>query len=349
MKQISYPILALLLVAGASLGQEATLKAGDPAPKLSIAEWVKGDAVPAFEEGKVYVVEFWATWCGPCIASMPHLTKLQKKHGDKLVIIGVTSLDEQGNTLDAVKTFVAGRGDGIGYRIAWDQGRTTNAAWMDAAKQRGIPCSFVVDGKGTIALISHPMQIDLPIKMCLEGTWDPATGPAKMKEMFGELEKAFKAGAPAAILDALDALEKKSPDLLEGFASQRFQLMLLAERFDQASALGTKLVDEAIAYHDPNGLNEVAWTIVDPQQTWKTRDVKLARRAAEKAVELTANKDGAILDTLARVVFIEGDVKKAIELQKQAIAAATASGDEETAAQLERALEEYQAATEKAG
>jgi thiol-disulfide isomerase/thioredoxin len=348
MKKLPYLVLALLLAAGATLGQEATLKAGDPAPRLSIAEWVKGDPVPAFEEGKVYLVEFWATWCGPCIASMPHLSKLQKKHGDKLVIIGVTSEDPN-NALDAVKSFVAERGDGIGYRIAWDQGRTTNAAYMDAARQRGIPCSFLIDGKGKIAVISHPMQIDLPLKMCVEGTWDPVTGPARMKELYGELEAAFKAGAPAAILDALDALAKKNPELIEGFAGQRFQLMLHAERFDQASTLGTKLVEEAIAYSDPQGLNEVAWTIVDPQQPWKTRDVKLARRAAEKAVELTKSTDGAILDTLARVIFIEGDVPKAIELQKKAIAAAEASGDEKMAAPLENALDEYEAATEKAG
>ena len=42
--------------------QEATLKIGDPAPALSVAEWVKGPQVDAFEAGNVYLVEFWATW-----------------------------------------------------------------------------------------------------------------------------------------------------------------------------------------------------------------------------------------------------------------------------------------------
>lgn len=39
------------------------LKPGDPAPALKIDKWVKGQPVEAFEKGKVYVVEFWATWC----------------------------------------------------------------------------------------------------------------------------------------------------------------------------------------------------------------------------------------------------------------------------------------------
>lgn len=58
------------------------LTIGSPAPPIGIAHWVAGRKVPApinyaFEPGKVVVVEFWATWCAPCIASMPHLASLQ--------------------------------------------------------------------------------------------------------------------------------------------------------------------------------------------------------------------------------------------------------------------------------
>ena len=74
-----------------------SLKGGDPAPPLKVSKWLQGEPVKAFEPGKVYVVEFWATWCGPCIAFMPHLAELQAEYKDKSVtVIGFTARDVLG-------------------------------------------------------------------------------------------------------------------------------------------------------------------------------------------------------------------------------------------------------------
>lgn len=65
---------------------------GQPAPALQIEAWTNGSALTADElKGKVVLLDFWAIWCGPCIATFPHLREWQETYADKgLVIVGMT-------------------------------------------------------------------------------------------------------------------------------------------------------------------------------------------------------------------------------------------------------------------
>ena len=71
----------------------------DPAPEMAFAEWIGHDPI-ALEHfrGRVVLLDFWATWCGPCIATFPRLRSWQKKYGgDDFIIVGVTQYyGEQG-------------------------------------------------------------------------------------------------------------------------------------------------------------------------------------------------------------------------------------------------------------
>src|SRR5262245_9253618 len=128
--------------------KKAALAVGDAAPALTVTSWVAGTPVKNFEPGKVYVLEFWATWCGPCIAAMPHLGGLQAEYKDQgLVVVGVTSRDGN-NTKEKVDKFVEKRGKRYGYAFAWCDSDAMDKAYMEAAGQEGIPCSFVVDKAG---------------------------------------------------------------------------------------------------------------------------------------------------------------------------------------------------------
>src|SRR5437764_4651078 len=81
--------LAVIGSAMCSLAGEPKLKVGDPAPKLQMGKWIQGEPVTEFKPGKAYLVEFWATWCGPCRVSIPHLNELHNKYKDQgLVVIG---------------------------------------------------------------------------------------------------------------------------------------------------------------------------------------------------------------------------------------------------------------------
>ncbi|MGA4643415.1 TlpA family protein disulfide reductase [Limisphaera sp. 4302-co] len=127
---------------------------GDPAPELQIAEWVKGEPVKLadLKGKKVAVVEFWATWCGPCRVSIPHLTELQKKFKD-VVIIGIS--DEEVAT---VRRYVERMGDQMDYRVAVDKDNKTGEGYMGAFGVDAIPHAFVVDKEGRIVWHGHPMD-----------------------------------------------------------------------------------------------------------------------------------------------------------------------------------------------
>lgn len=320
-------------------GPVATLKVGDKAPALSVEKWVKGAPVKAFEPGKTYVVEFWATWCGPCIASMPHLSEIQHKNKDKVTIIGMTSEDTRGNSLAKVEEMVTAKADGMGYTVAWDNGRTTNEAYMKAADRNGIPCSFVIDGTGTLAWIGHPMFLDIPIDLMVAGKWDAKTGPetvAKAEKALNDVSMKARSD-PKGALEAYAQLEKDYPAIAATMSDMPFNIALQARDYDKAYALAAKIVDSAINQKDAAKLNMIAWTIVDPEADHEKRDLDLAMKAAVKADEFSGGKDAATIDTVARVYFLKGDVKKAIELQTKAVELAKGPMKD----QLIQSLDEY--------
>src|SRR5205807_3002075 len=114
---------------------DEVLNIGDPPPAMAVSSWVKGDKVESFEPGKTYVVEFWATWCGPCRTSIPHLTELQKKYRDRVKFIGVSVFEHDAK---GVEPFVKEMGDKMDYSVALDdvpEGKTPDQgkmaeAWM---------------------------------------------------------------------------------------------------------------------------------------------------------------------------------------------------------------------------
>ncbi|WP_439366291.1 TlpA disulfide reductase family protein [Bradyrhizobium sp. DASA03005] len=51
-----------------------------PVPPIKVENWLRGQPLASFQPGIVYVVEFWATWCPPCVAAIPELVQLQEKN-----------------------------------------------------------------------------------------------------------------------------------------------------------------------------------------------------------------------------------------------------------------------------
>lgn len=84
--------------------------------------WLQGAPIAKYERGRVYVIEFWATWCPPCLRSIPHLSALQQKYSSTLTIVGVNAEGMLGNHADINKVhdFMNRHGKEMTYTVAME-------------------------------------------------------------------------------------------------------------------------------------------------------------------------------------------------------------------------------------
>lgn len=309
------------------------LMVGDTPPALQVREWVQGEPVSGFQNDQTYVVEFWATWCGPCRKAIPHMSELQTKYGESVKFIGVSIWENlEGENSYAVPAFVKKMGADMSYTVAADRTEGTQedvmaTTWMDAAGQRGIPTAFIIDG-GKVAWIGSPFDIDEPLARVHAGEWDMGAAIAAHNKVMAK-EAAYSAlgtklkslGKAERWDDALAAMDhtfRNYPEFEESFAAKRYEFLKKAGRTADAAAYGRTLVEDF--YKDnASRLNALAWGIVDPKTRGSEADIGLAMLAAERANELTDWKDPAVLDTYALALFLGGKHAKAIEIQEQAV------------------------------
>jgi thiol-disulfide isomerase/thioredoxin len=282
---ITIAVLVSLAVAGCkreepapSTPQTLPSKLGDAAWPLDGLQFVKGGPV-RIEPGKVFVVEFWATWCPPCRTTIPHLTDLARRfEDDEVIVVGISR-----ETVDIVKTFVEKMGNKMDYHVAVDPEGKVSRGYSQAFDRGTIPHAFVVDAAGRVVWYGHPMDnLEQVLAQVLAGTFDPAAlaaREARMREVQGYFAAvnggASLADARAALADCINAAE---PELLD----------------------------------------YLSWNIMT-ELPEPRRDIALALETAEKANALTEGNDATVLDTYALALFQNGKVQEAIATQAKAV------------------------------
>jgi thiol-disulfide isomerase/thioredoxin len=342
-------LLALAATTSMVLADEPTLKVGAPAPKLVTGKWVQGDQVKEFEKGKAYIVEFWATWCGPCKVSIPHLNETAKKYKDKgLIVIGQDCWEQDDGK---VAPFVKTMGDKMTYCVALDdkdgseKGKMAET-WMVAAGRNGIPSAFLVDTTGKIAWIGHPMQLkEQVIEDVLAGKYDltkaaadsdeEGKDQAKLAKVAADLGKAMKNKDWDAATTQLDAIEKLLPGDQKGNLDMARMTVSFGKK-DYPAAYKTAMKISDAHKDDAMVQNQLAWQIVS-DDTIEKRDLGVAETIAKRANDASEGKNPAIMDTLARVYFMQDKKTEAIALEKKAVKLA----DDDMKDGLQKTLDSY--------
>lgn len=339
----------------------ADLAPGMKAPSLKFSEWIKGTEVKAFKPGNVYVVEFWATWCGPCIEGMPHLSELQAKFKDKVTVIGVNAFErpDEKDISAKVKKFVEGQGSKMAYTVARDTTEGDMAKnWMTAANQNGIPCAFIVDQKGEVVWIGHPAMMDEPLSQVVEGTFDleqskkdfAAQMEATEKRMalskrLAELNALYKEGKKDEAEKGFDEFIKANPGMKPAVDNARLNLYF-ADDFPKAE----KIIREQMASAQGNALNMSLFSFAQRPLMVKEEDKAAAEKLQGDVIahilKSVPENDAFVRLAMVRPLVRLGKVKDAVALAELALKNFDADPKKEEANRkaFEDALKEAQAA-----
>jgi thiol-disulfide isomerase/thioredoxin len=146
------------------------------APELSVEDWILGEpATLASLRGKVVLLEFWATWCRPCLELLPKLSELHRRYADQgLEIVALTRYaptppgsdhdEARARERDLVRTVVAGRG--LGFRV----GIAPDARVQQQYGAMGVPTLALIDRQGRVRLIASggdDATLEVAIEACL--------------------------------------------------------------------------------------------------------------------------------------------------------------------------------------
>jgi thiol-disulfide isomerase/thioredoxin len=132
--------------------QSATDLRGQRAPQYAVERWYNVNSEPKLD-GKLIVIDFWATWCGPCIAAIPHMNEIAQAYPQDVVCLGVS--DESWGRFEEGTLKKNLRKSGFKYPVGIDsQARMKNAFGV-----RAIPHAAIVSSDGIVRWQGHPMSI----------------------------------------------------------------------------------------------------------------------------------------------------------------------------------------------
>ncbi len=203
------------------------------APDISIKEWVYGEKYPLdYMAGNPYVVDFWATWCGPCLQTMPIMEEIHEKYAAKgLRVLGLSVDDETGVVEDFIED------NNIKYSIAMDKNTSGDYGI------RGLPTVVVIDAAGVVQWGGHPADevFEKVVKAVVEKSPKPILKGLDLSDFEG-IEEQLKEGK--SFKKAIKELEKIAKSQSPQSKKAQEIITEINARLDALEEYADKLVSE---------------------------------------------------------------------------------------------------------
>lgn len=329
-----------LLAASPEKKENKTAAPAEALPTLSLEGlpevWLQGTPVKEWEKDKVYIFEFWATWCGPCLAAMPHMEQLHQafKDNPRMQIIGVNVMDRK--TPEALKEFIKNRPTPLNYTMAVDvDGKKTREKWLEPLKVNGIPHAFAVKN-GRLIWRGHPAQLsEKTMQAMLKPDFSAASLPAKgpdagahewqryreTSQKVRELvEKDGKQGAQALLKQVQDS-GKFPQDQVIQLKMIPFLVLAGQGKFEEAQSV---LNDVSKEYPDDYRVQiDIAGTLMEGKSVPAGKmDAALVERCLNRCIEISrkSNKEASLpWRMMAELRERQGNMKEALQDMEKAL------------------------------
>lgn len=320
-----YALAALLLLILTSPA-ERVVAPGEAVPSFQGVEWIQGSPVTEFTRGRIYVVEFWSTWCAACITSIEAMNDLARQYESSVTFVAVHIWHRPPAPKPA--HFLAQRRKDAKtipqFAVADDVSGEIAKGWMDATQSSGLPTAMIVDREGRLIWLGDSRTIRRTLQQVVQGQFDLTAGITKLKkrilagELANESGRAIETGdyARGAKL-ALEALSADPEAAAPWMPGTYGHLLAASGSTAVADGFARDLLATEAGKH-PHVPTNLAYVILhfEPKEL---RNLTFALELARKAQQSQTQPDADLTGLIARLRAELGDRRGAIAELEAAI------------------------------